>query len=223
MATARTIITAAMRKLGVLASGETPRADEAADALLALNAMLASWSTSSLLVPRINQEVVTAGASPITLTSRPMRVLDSTVLDGSTDYPVAALPREDWFAIPDKTTTGRPIFLWWNEKMTPLSVYFWPVPATPYTVTLQRWDPMTSFASLDTVMDLPAEYERALVFNLAIEVAPEFGASASAELAASANTSLNAIVKYHAKEIPSLATDLVGSISRRYGDWRNQW
>ena len=215
MATARTIITAAMRKLGVLPSGETPRADEADDSLMALNAMLASWNTSSLLVPRINQEVITVTASPYTLASRPMRVLDSTITD-TMDYPVSSLSREDWFSIQNKGQTGRPQSLWWDEKMSPLSLYLWPVPDKAYTVTVQRWDPMTVFASLDDVMTLPAEYERALIYNLAIEVASEFGASTPAEVASVASTSLTAIVKYHAKEIPSLAADLVGSIQRRY-------
>lgn len=185
--------------------------------------MLAGWGTSQLLVPRIAQEAVTASASPLTLSTRPMRVLDSTVHDGELDYPVASFSREDWFAISNKGQIGRPQALWWDEKLSPLSVYLWPVPDKAYQLTLQRWEALTSFANLDAVMDLPAEYEEALVFNLAVRIAPRFGASVSAEVAAVANASLNAIIKYHAREIPTLSTDLVGSISRRYGDWRGQW
>lgn len=43
MATAIDIITRALRLIGAQAQGETPRADDAQDALLALNAMLQAW------------------------------------------------------------------------------------------------------------------------------------------------------------------------------------
>jgi hypothetical protein len=43
MATARSIITRAMRKLKILAGGEDPTSDEADDCLDALNQMLSEW------------------------------------------------------------------------------------------------------------------------------------------------------------------------------------
>ncbi len=43
MTTARTLITRSLRTLGVLHSGETPSAEEANDALDALNEMLGAW------------------------------------------------------------------------------------------------------------------------------------------------------------------------------------
>lgn len=43
MATGLDIITRALRLIGAQAQGETPRADDAQDALLALNAMLQAW------------------------------------------------------------------------------------------------------------------------------------------------------------------------------------
>jgi hypothetical protein len=43
MATALDIVTRALRSLRVLASGDTPSADEAADGLTALNDMLFAW------------------------------------------------------------------------------------------------------------------------------------------------------------------------------------
>jgi hypothetical protein len=46
--TALDLITRALRKIKVLASGESPTSDEADDCLLALNDMLASWSINGL-------------------------------------------------------------------------------------------------------------------------------------------------------------------------------
>jgi hypothetical protein len=53
VATVRDRIKRAMRLIGAAATGETPSADELADGLTALNAMLSSWSLESLLVPSI--------------------------------------------------------------------------------------------------------------------------------------------------------------------------
>lgn len=48
MATARDIITRALKRLRVLASGETPTSDEAADCLDALNDMLSAWAINGI-------------------------------------------------------------------------------------------------------------------------------------------------------------------------------
>lgn len=50
MATSRQIITAALREIGVLASGETMAAADAADAIETLNRMLASWEQRGVLI-----------------------------------------------------------------------------------------------------------------------------------------------------------------------------
>jgi hypothetical protein len=46
--TARSIITSSLRKLGVVASGETPSAEELQDGLTSLQGMLETWSQSDL-------------------------------------------------------------------------------------------------------------------------------------------------------------------------------
>jgi hypothetical protein len=56
--TAHDVITRALRFAGVLASGETPAADDAADALTSLNLMLAGWEA----------EGIRMGLAPLALT-----------------------------------------------------------------------------------------------------------------------------------------------------------
>lgn len=48
MATCLDQITRALRMLGVVAEGETPRAEQSADALVVLNAMLAAWNNNGI-------------------------------------------------------------------------------------------------------------------------------------------------------------------------------
>jgi hypothetical protein len=57
--TALDLITGALRKINVLASGEVPSAAEQADALAVLNDMLDTWSTEHLSVFNNNENVLT--------------------------------------------------------------------------------------------------------------------------------------------------------------------
>lgn len=55
--TPRAVISAALRKIGVIASGEAPTASEFQDSLAALNSMLKSWSGKNLALPFLPREV----------------------------------------------------------------------------------------------------------------------------------------------------------------------
>lgn len=59
MPTALSILTRALRRAGVLASGETPTAEEAEDGLAALRAMLAAWEGRGVVIGAPNVVVAT--------------------------------------------------------------------------------------------------------------------------------------------------------------------
>lgn len=67
MATAHDIITRALRLIGAQAQGETPRADDAQDALLALNAMLQAWEGEGI---RLGNAFPAALADTLNLSAR---------------------------------------------------------------------------------------------------------------------------------------------------------
>ena len=66
MATAKQIIEAALRTVGVLASGEEGTPAELQDALFSLNSMLDSWSADSLLIPNLKEKVFPLSSSMTT-------------------------------------------------------------------------------------------------------------------------------------------------------------
>src|SRR5690606_16366738 len=55
------------------------------------------------------------------------------------------------------------------------TLYFFPVPDKTYTVYLRHEQQLQYFSSLTEEVYLPPGYRRAIEYNLAMEIAPEFG------------------------------------------------
>lgn len=216
MSTARDLISDAFRLIGAISSGETPTAAEARDGLRTLNRMLASWSTTKLLIPYESQEALAVSASPVSLATRPMRVIGGVIDVAGQSYDVAALTNDAYWAIADKTRTGRPEWVWWDSKNPLSQIFLYPVPDQAYALTLRRWDRLASIPNLDDTVVLPAEYDEAIAYNLAVRLAPEYGVSVSAEVAAVARDSFDSVKRQNGADIPAMTTDLVGTMQRRY-------
>jgi hypothetical protein len=185
MATAQTLIDRALRLLGAIASGESPTAQESADALVALNNMIESWQLERLMVYTYadtaftltaNDASYTVGPSAnFNLTPRPSKIENIFVRDGSIDYPVELVDQARWFAIPDKTTTSDiPSIAYYEPGYSTGTLLVWPVPSRAVSLHIVTWSVVSSFAATSTSVALPQGYERALAYNLAIEIAPEY-------------------------------------------------
>jgi hypothetical protein len=214
MATARTIISRALRLIQVLAAGETAGAAEAVDALEALNDMLASWSASNLIVPVKTVETLTVSASPVALATRPVRIVGAWINDGASDRPVTLISQADYLGIANKGLTGLPSSLFCDGVYPVASVCLYPVPDRSYFLTLQRWDPLAQVPTLDTEIELPGEYREALAANLAIRLAPEYGTSVGAEVSAMASTSLDLLRGLNAQPVATLYSGIMGVTQR---------
>lgn len=71
---------------------------------------------------------------------------------------------------------------------------------------LYSWKPFSSFASVNDEIELPPGYERALRYNLAVELYPEYGKEPPASIYSAAQESKAAIKRMNIK--PSyLVTD----------------
>lgn len=185
MATARTIHKKAMQKIGVLTKSETPDADEASDGLDSLNTLLESWSNESLLAyVRLNETFnLSGGTASYTIgsgatfnTSRPLQVVSGFVTVGSTDYPLTKIKDTEYDAIPDKSTSGIPDRFFYDYNSPTGTITLYPTPSSAYTITLRMEKSLTSISTLDTSITFPPGWERALIYNLAVEIAPEYGA-----------------------------------------------
>lgn len=181
--TARAIITRALQKIGAVVKSEPPSADEANDALNSLNAMMASWSNDTLNIYAHTWETFslvggtgsyTIGSSGVFNTVRPNDILQAYIRIGSVDYPVGIVNDQAYNSVSFKSLTGIPEFLNYDNAYPLGTIRLYPVPSAAYSLFLLSEKSVTTFATLDTTMSLPDGWERALIYNLAMELAPEY-------------------------------------------------
>jgi hypothetical protein len=183
MATARTIITRSLRKLGVIGEGEVPTASQSSDGLASLNAMVDSWSaeagpifeeTKDSYVLTANDGEYTIGSGGDINVTRPIRINAAFVRKSGTDYPLQIIGKEQYARIDDKDQSGTPEKIYYDGNFPLGNLYLWPVPNDADTLFLYDEKALTTFTSLDTTLVAPPGYERALIFNLAVEDAPDY-------------------------------------------------
>lgn len=198
-----------MRMIGAIDPLETITTDEAAHGLRKLNELLESWSGETLAVYQILQEgfATVAGTGSYTIgsgatwnTARPLRIESAFLRDSSSnDTPLDVLNREEYDAIPLKTTQYRPEHLFYYPTVANGVVYLIGVPDAVYTVYLNSLKALQSFAALTTTVVLPPGYLRAIKSNLALELAPGYAKTPSALLVSIAVQSKAAIKRINSR------------------------
>lgn len=195
--TVRDLITASLRKLGVIASGENPSASEASDALDALNGMIDSWKTERLMVVAVLPQVfpLVAGQLSYTMgpggnfdTDWPQRIDAVNLIYNQTGAPPLTLPvtlinqdQYNSFIVPS-TASSIPLWVFPDDNYPLRTLYFYTVPSVVNQVQIFTWQSLTEVTDLDTDLVLPPGYRRALIYNLAVEIAPEYGSTVTAAL-----------------------------------------
>jgi len=202
MATAGDIIKGSLRLIGQLAEGEEPSADTAQDALAAMNQMIDSWSTERLSVYATQEQVFTWPANAASQTigpsgdfvgERPVMVSDSTYFidpQANLSYNVRLINEDQYNSITKKdTTTSDPQVLWVNDTFPDTTLTVYPIPNRPLQWHIVSVQPLAKPAVLATDLAFPPGYLRAFRYNLAAELAAEFGVEPSMQIMRIAMTS----------------------------------
>lgn len=216
MSTVRDLLSASLRTIGVLASGETATAAEQADGLSSLRRMLDSWSIEGLLVVSNTREVLTLtpsiasqtlGVGGDLNTERPIAIEFATILDGTIERPLDILNLDQWARIRQKSlTSGIPTKIYVEDTFPLATVYLWPTPSSASSLVLYSKKPLSTYASANTTVSLAPGYEEAIVTNLGVRLCPEYGKQASADLIQMAQDS-KANVQRHNSKAPSVYCD----------------
>lgn len=195
-------INRALRLLGVLAEGETPAASVSQDAMMALNQMIDSWNTERLSVFSTQDQVFTWPSGQISRTmgptgdfvgNRPVLLDDATYYrDPGTNvsYGIKFINQQQYDGIAVKTVTSTyPQVIFVNMTYPDIEMYIYPRPTRDLEWHFISVEELTKPATLVTDILFPPGYLRAFTYNLAMELAPEFGVEPSPQVQRIAMTS----------------------------------
>lgn len=179
------IITRAMRLTGITGASQIPDAQDTNDAFNSLNMMLEQWSLEELMCYRYtaNQFSTAASTSAYTIGpggtwvtgGRPLQVSNAFIRVSTTDFPIEIIGNDLYQQIGNKSTVGRPYFLYYQPEVTLGRIYLYPTPDAVYTISISQLLPFTAFTGIAQAVTLPPGYLKALIWNLAVELAPEYG------------------------------------------------
>ena len=177
------IIESALRKLGVLAEGQTPSAQNYADGMMALNTVISQlravgmplWARSEYtFTPTTN--TYTIGTGMTLSTPFPVKLLQAFRTDTGAKIPLEIVAREDFNILPT-SSNGSPIKINYQPFVNYGNISLWPTPASTNTatITLVYQRPYQYFTTSTETMDFPEEWYNAIIYHLAVRLAPEWG------------------------------------------------
>jgi hypothetical protein len=185
----------------------------AQSALDALNTLLDAWSVERLLTwtrPRISLPlvadkgayswgVVAGETTPADISAvAPVRLEIALLTIGGSpaqEWPVYVATQEEWeTGIWFKALQSTYPEVLYLEDTQPYSVlHVYPVPTGGHTLVLLPWQAHSPYAGWDDVLEWPNGYARAMQYNLAMELAPQYSIEPSATLLRIADESKRAL------------------------------
>jgi hypothetical protein len=203
------LITLALKASGIVGVGQVAQAEDATDAFTLLNMMLGQWNRRRWLVFHLKDaSAVSTGAASYTIGAggdfdvpRPDRIESAylRLLNNSgpnqPDYQLALLPSmEDYSRITLKGMMGYPSYAFLDSDYPLGTLHFWPVPtAGIYELHVLVKAELPGFSDLSDDVNLPPEYQEAIMYNLAARLRPHYQLPPDPSVVALAKSSLNTV------------------------------
>ncbi|UOF81792.1 tail adaptor [Caudoviricetes sp.] len=176
--TARDVASFALRKLRVIAAGETASAEDMAICIENLDAMLKGWQIRGPHLFRHTEGslALTSATESYALTT-PYRIISARFKQNDREIPMEEISRTEYFDLPYKDTTGIPTQYYFDPQRDGGRLYLWPVLATATTETVEytyqrRFE---SVVALNNNIDVPQEWLETVGYALAARIADDFG------------------------------------------------
>lgn len=198
----RDIVTGSLRLIEEVGSGEQPSAESINDGLYSLNSMISSWSIQGGLVYTKSSDTFTlsGGDNSYTIgltgdfaTTRPLSIDYMTVTSGDVEYTLEELSEQEFVTMALKSVQGIPYGFYYDGNYPLGTIKYYPTPSQDFTVRIYSNKPLSEYSSVNDDLVAPEGYERAFRYNLAVEVAPEYGKQASMSIQKIAIESKNAV------------------------------
>lgn len=178
------IVTDALIELQVLSANQTPRANDMNLGLRRLNWMLKEWQNDGVSLWR--QKAITftwpantAEAALESLTVPVTGVNDiidlRLVVSGTYQRPLTRWELGDYLSLPNKIAPGDPTTYTVTRELATTVLRLWPVPTTNKTFSAEVDRRIDDVTDENQTVDVPQQYTRAVMMNLAAVLASSFG------------------------------------------------
>lgn len=197
------IISLALRKLGVLEIGSTPDTDTVDAAAMSFNLLIKQlsteglklWKVSELIVPLTANKTsyILGGASSdlmydslapsVAITDKPLKVVQgfyrNTQISPNIDTPVMVISKQEYNTLGSKASTGVANTIFYDVKSLNGILYVYLTPDTYSSTNLEMHlvaqMPLNDISLSTDIPDFPNEWMNCLVWNLADQLALEYG------------------------------------------------
>jgi hypothetical protein len=182
------LIKAAMRKLGVLAKGQSPDSEDLTNGMLALNSTISELQGQGLLIWKRNEVSVTLtanrtyniGISQTVNVPFPLRVESAWLVTTATGQrQELEIKGRAEFSRLNALSTGSPTAISYQPKVNLGVLSVWPIPdsttQSTKTILLSCRTAIEGFTGATETPDLPQEWQNVLIYGTAVSLAPEYG------------------------------------------------
>lgn len=205
------IITAALQELAILRADEVARPSQMAVGVKKFNLLLDELSVglANLFVEAQDPFTLQAGVNPYTIgpggvfnTAIPVKVDQAYLVIGGVNYPIdVTMTENEYREIPIPTQQSKPTRLWFQPGASLGSIYFDFVPDQNYSIVVFSFKALAKATNQNTALAYPDGYEAALVYNMAVRMAPGLGKKPSDITIALATRTLSAIENLNASRL----------------------
>ena len=188
------ICSEALRKIGALGDFEvTPSSSDQrmVNAISAINPMIKTFQGFGMPVWAISLTTLSLGGwttNPQSIgpgmtfnqTDKPLKIVQALRQDVSTSQEVPLLidPFENYENLVNKVATGAPVRLFYQPLAYSGNIYIWPLPDSSWlsnNLIIRYQRPFQDFNASADEPDFPKEWHEALIYQLAVRLAPVYG------------------------------------------------
>jgi hypothetical protein len=203
------IVTDAREYLGIQDEEEPLTDADLQRGIRVLNQMLLAWQADG-----VQTWVLTEGTFALvqgdydyvfgsggTFTTVPAEITDVRITRSSQDLPMNRMSREEYQALPVKSTEGFPTNYYYDRQRSGGTFYVWPAPdSTAGTIKFTYRRYIMDAGNGTNTLDLPKEWLLAVSSNLAILLAPKYQVEVPAATASIANSSYEVLKSFDTAE-----------------------
>lgn len=183
------IISAALRKIGVIGEGVSANATQLSEGEEALNTVVSEfqalgmplWKRKETAITLVSgQSQYTIGVSQAVNTAFPLKLIQANLaLTGSSSRLDMEIKADYDFNNLPTTSTGTPVCVSYQPYINLGVLSVWPTPdssvAAGSTIVITYQSPVEVFTSGTDTMDFPQEWYNAIIYHLALVLADEYG------------------------------------------------